>query len=289
MSRLPVRVLLTGAGGQLGSALQASRPAGIELLACGREQLDLCDPAAVQALLGTWRPQWIINAAAYTAVDRAEAEPARAEAVNASGAGHLAAAAARVGARLVQISTDYVFDGRCGSPYRVDSPRSPLGVYGRSKAEGERQVQAALGDAALILRTAWLYSRHHPCFLRSMLRLLAEREELRVVADQVGSPTHAPGLAGAVWRALDAGLGGIHHWTDSGVASWYDFAVAIQALARRRGLLPREIPIHPIRSDEYPVAAPRPGYSVLDKSAGLAQLGEPRHWMHELDLCLSEA
>lgn len=270
-----MKVVLTGARGQLGRALQASVPADVELVAHGGDTLDITDAQRIAAVLTAERPDWVINAAAYTAVDRAESEPGAAEVVNAAGPGLLARAVAEAGARLAHLSTDFVFDGRASTPYAPGAATGPLGVYGRTKLAGE----AAAGSKALIVRTAWVYAPTGANFVRTMLRLMAERPEVRVVADQIGTPTYAPGLACALWRMVGQGLAGIHHWTDSGVASWYDFAVAIQEEALAAGLLDRAVPVLPIATAEYPTPARRPAYSVLDKSATIAALGtHAPHW-----------
>jgi len=284
-----VKVLITGSRGQLGWELQRGVPAGVDLIALDRDALDISNGTAVSRLVDQLRPDAIVNAAAYTAVDRAESEPALAHAVNADGAAHLARAARAVGAHLVQVSTDFVFDGRGSRPYPVDAAPAPLGVYGASKLQGEREVREYLGERALILRTAWVYSVHGNNFVKTMLRLMRERDELRVVADQVGTPTWACDLAAAIWQGLAHGITGTHHWTDAGVASWYDFAVAIAEESLALGLLDRQVPIRPIRSEEFPTAATRPAYSVLDKSSTWAALGmTASHWRQSLRRMLSE-
>lgn len=275
-----MRVLLTGANGQLGQALQHTAPAQAELTALDRQALDLTDRQAVTAAVGDLRPQWVINAAAYTAVDRAEDEPEQAARVNTDAVGWLAEAAAATGARLVHISTDYVFDGRACRPYRPDDPTNPLSVYGRTKLEGERRARAALGGRALVVRTAWLYGAHGHNFLNTMLRLMRERDELAVVADQVGTPTSTPTLARAVWTAVVGGQGGTAHYTDAGVASWYDFAVAIGEEARARELIETMPVIRPIPASEYPTPAARPDYSVLACDETL--FGRRLHWREAL-------
>lgn len=273
-----MRVLVTGAGGQLGRALQATAPAGIALLALDRAALDISDAAAVAARVREAAPDLVINAAAYTAVDKAESDAEAARRINAEAPGHLATAAAAAGARFVHVSTDFVFDGACGSPYRPDHPTAPLGVYGATKLAGEQAVRMA-HPGALIVRTAWVYGDTGHNFVRTMLRLMAEREEVRVVADQIGTPTYAAGLARALWALDAAGATGIHHWTDSGAASWYDFAVAIQEEALVLGLLARAVPVIPIATSAYPTPARRPAYSILDKSAAVALVGGPApHW-----------
>jgi dTDP-4-dehydrorhamnose reductase len=191
---------------------------------------------------------------------------------------------------MIQISTDYVFDGTHSSPYHTDEKSSPLGVYGESKHQGERRVQEILPRDSVIIRTAWVYSTHGHNFVKSMLRLMAEREELGIVADQVGSPTYARTLARAVWDfAEQPQLHGVYHWTDAGVASWYDFAVAIMEEAVAYGLLPRPITAKPIRSCDYPTPARRPAYSVLDKTSSWEQLSvAPLHWREALREMLTE-
>jgi dTDP-4-dehydrorhamnose reductase len=272
-----MKVVITGSDGQLGRALQTSAPTGVELVAVGRQQLDISDGNAVEAFIGSAAPALLINAAAYTAVDKAETETGLAARINAEGPGHLAAACAAKGARFIHVSTDFVFDGVAGIPYRPDQQPAPIGVYGATKLAGEHAALNALPDA-LIVRTAWVYGVTGHNFVRTMLRLMAERDEVRVVADQIGTPTFAGGLAEALW-ALDAVRAtGVHHWTDSGAASWYDFAVAIQDEALALGLLDRTVPVVPIATSDYPTPARRPHYSVLDKSAATALIGAPPHW-----------
>jgi dTDP-4-dehydrorhamnose reductase len=284
------RALITGAGGQVGLALQARVPEGWELIACGVDELDVTRPDQVRAVLQRERPALVIHTAAYTAVDAAESDAARAEAVNARGTAHVADAARDVGARLLHISTDFVFDGAGGRPYTPEDTPHPLGVYGRTKLAAEREATRALGDEAVIVRTAWVYSRHGHNFVRTMLCLMEERDEVGVVADQVGTPTWADSLADALWTAAgQPGLGGVLHWTDAGVASWYDFAVAIQEEALAAGLLARAVPIRPLRTGQYPAPARRPPYSVLDKTATWAALGRtPPHWRTNLRLMLQD-
>lgn len=282
-------VCLFGAGGQLGHELQRRVPAGIELQAIDRRQVDLSQPEQIRALLDHLQPQILLNAAAYTAVDRAEAESELAYAVNAEAPGILAEWAAAKGARLLHVSTDFVFDGEQGRPYRPEDPIAPLGVYGASKAAGEAKIRAQLGEQALILRTAWVYSQFGNNFVKTMLRLMAERESLSVVGDQIGTPTWAGGLAAALWKAVQApDFVGTQHWTDAGVASWYDFAVAIQEEALQLGLLQRAIPIQMIPASAYPTPARRPACAVLDKSGSYAALGSAPHWRVPLRQMLRE-
>lgn len=282
------KVLITGAAGQLGWELLRSRPDDVQCLPVDVHELDITDGDAIEAYLTRERPAALINGAAYTAVDKAEQDIDAAMAVNATAAGLLATAAAARGIHLVQISTDFVFDGISSRPYRIGDTPSPQSVYGRSKREGEQAVLAA-DPKALVLRTAWLYSAHGNNFVKTMLRLMAERDALRIVGDQVGTPTWARGLAQAIWCGLDRGLHGIHHWTDAGAASWYDFAVAIAEEGQALGLLQRLPALTPIRSEDYPTPARRPAYSVLDKQDSWAALGMmPPHWRQQLRAMLQE-
>ena len=278
-----MKVLLTGAAGQLGQALIHSRPEGVGLIACGRAELDLADPQACAAAVLEHRPAWVLNAGAYTAVDRAESEPELAQAVNGGAPAAFAEALASTGGRLLQVSTDFVFNGAQGSPYRPDQPLDPLGVYGASKAAGE--VAALQLAGARVLRTSWVYGPVGQNFCRTMLRLHRERPQIGVVADQVGCPTSTHTLAAACWRAIGLGAPAgadqprILHWSDAGAASWYDFAVAIGELGVAAGLLERAASVRPLTSAEYPTPAQRPSYSLLDCSASRAALGlEPQHW-----------
>jgi dTDP-4-dehydrorhamnose reductase len=280
-----VKVLITGGAGQLGRSLVARAPVDAEVVSAGSETLDITDRLAVEAMVAAVRPSLIVNAAAYTAVDRAESDEDAAYAVNALAVGVLAEAARSVGAQFVHVSTDFVFDGRSGVPYAPDTTPNPLGAYGRTKLAGEKLA----GDDALVMRTAWLYAPVGGNFVRTMLRLMADRSEVRVVADQIGTPTYAPGLAAALWTLAGKGVTGVHHYTDTGVASWYDFAVAIQEEALAAGLLASEVPVVPVTTAEFPTPALRPSYSVLDKSATFAALGRPSpHWRQNLRTMIAE-
>jgi dTDP-4-dehydrorhamnose reductase len=287
--RSPV-VLVTGAAGQVGRALQASAPKHWRMRACTSRELDITRPESIAAVFDGARPDLVIHAAAYTAVDQAEGESERAEAVNALGAAYVADGARKIGARVIHLSTDFVFDGSQGRPYTPADRPAPLGVYGRTKLEGEREVLRICGARALVLRTAWVYSSHGRSFVSRMLQLMREREEVGVVADQVGTPTSVRSLAEAIWTAAgNPDISGIQHWTDAGVASWYDFAVAIEEEALALGLLVRPARVRPLRSEEYPTAAKRPCYSVLDATATSKALGlERRHWRANLRTMMRE-
>ena len=283
-----MKVLVTGAGGQVGQALLATATRDVQVAACSRDALDISDERAVFNCLREAAPQVVINAAAYTAVDRAESEPDIARNINSLGPRFLAVAAREVGARLVHLSTDFVFDGNSCIPYRPDAPTNPLSVYGRTKRAGEEAVLEVCGGEAVVVRTAWVYAAQGRNFLNTMLRLMKQNGAVRVVSDQVGTPTSARSLAGVLWKLIDSSeIAGIHHWTDAGVASWYDFAVAIAEEAAVIGLLPSTVEVQPIATAQYPTAARRPHYSVLERSlASLA--GRPVHWRVRLREVLRE-
>lgn len=295
-----MKILLLGANGQLGrSFLEHGDLAGRgQLVAASRdgtlpdgshgEAVDLADARSLTALLDRTQPQVIINTAAYTAVDRAEREEALATRVNGEAVGVLGAWAAAHDALAVHYSTDYVFDGHSSSPYPVDHPVAPLGAYGRSKLAGEQALRAS-GAAHLILRTAWVYAAHGQNFLRTMLRLAGERDELRVVADQQGSPTSTDLIVHGTLAALDrwqqsdatrrAQLAGTYHLVSSGATSWHGFATAIIEQATARGLLAHRPRVVPIGTADFPTPARRPVSSVLDTGTFEERFGfVPPHW-----------
>ncbi len=273
--------LVIGAAGQVGRALVAA--ASTPVIGWSRNELDLDDVAGIASKVEAARPTLVINAAAYTAVDMAESDADTAYRINRDAAGAVAAGAARVGAHVVHISTDFVFDGTSSTPYSPTAQRHPVGVYGASKAAGEDAVLAACPDA-LVVRTAWVYGAGGKNFVETMLRLMSTRDSLSVVADQVGTPTHAVSLARALLKLAALDIAGVHHFTDAGVASWYDFAVAIHDVARARGVLHRDVAVQPITTADYPTPARRPAYSVLDKASSWAALGAPAaHWRAELE------
>ena len=272
-----MRVLLTGAAGQLGQALIAATPEGIELLPSSRRggdgllALDLADAKACRMAVNQYRPDWVLNAGAYTAVDQAEAEPELAHAVNGTAPRAFAEAIQECGGRLLQLSTDFVFNGQQGSPYRVDQRRDPLGVYGASKASGEEAVEELLvgNNQGVVLRTSWVMGPVGKNFALTMLRLHRDKEELGVVADQVGCPSSTLNLARACWRVISGSQEGMElppvlHWCDGGAASWYDVSVAVGELAMELGLLNQAAKVNPISTTDYPTPATRPGYSLLD-------------------------
>jgi len=283
------RVLVLGAGGQLGRELLRTASPEVECIALTRRELDIGDAGAVVARLEALAPQVVINAAAYTAVDAAEDDALAARQANAVGPANLAQSSRDLGIRLLHVSTDFVFDGSSSRPYAIDAPTAPLGQYGRSKLAGEQAVQDTFSEA-LVMRSSWVYSRFGNNFVKTMLRLMAERDELAVVADQVGSPTWARGLASALWAAAARPeLCGIYHWSDAGQCSWYDFALAIFEEASALGILQRPVKIRPITSGEYPTAAARPRYSVLDTTRSTLDLELPAvQWREQLRNMLAD-
>lgn len=280
-------VLIFGAGGQVGRALVKTAPTE-DVVALNHAACDVTDVIAVRRAIAAAQPEVVVNAAAYTAVDRAEEEHEQAATLNAQAPGIIAAEARKAKCAFVHLSTDFVFDGMTGAPRKPDDATNPLSVYGRTKRDGEIAVMAA-NAGALIVRTAWVYAPTGANFVRTMLRLMRERDLVSVVADQVGTPTYAPSLANAIWGLWWNRRRGLHHFTDAGVASWYDFAVAIQEEALALGLLTRPCAVVPIPSEDYPTPARRPGYSVLDKSETWPVLGKPTpHWRVNLRTCLHE-
>lgn len=273
-----MKTLLFGCNGQVGAALRKTASDSTELHALSRADCDLTDNGQIGSVIRTLRPQLVINAAAYTAVDRAEDEPDLAAQINAIAPAKIAEACRHVGARVAHISTDFVFDGLKSRPYRPDDDARPLNVYGKTKLDGEIAVANESQDF-LIIRTSWVYGSHGSNFLNTMLRLMRQRRELSVVADQIGTPTNSRSLADAIWGLVPSGLTGICHYSDAGVASWFDFAVAIAEEAHSAGLLETQTAVQPIDTSRYPVAAKRPSYSVLDSSSSWDALGGPAaHW-----------
>jgi dTDP-4-dehydrorhamnose reductase len=282
-----MKVLVLG-GGQIARAVGAAAPAQHEVVTRTHSELDIVDEKALARALGEVKADWIVNAAAHTAVDLAEDEVAKATAVNDTAVALIDRAAAREGSRLLHLSTDFVFDGESTRAYLPADQTNPLSVYGSSKLAGERHVLA--GGAGIVLRTSWVYAASGKNFVLTMLRLMKEKDRINVVCDQIGAPTWATSAAAAIWGLIDVQAApGIYHWTDLGVASWYDFAVAIQDEALARGLLPRAVPILPIHSSEYPTKARRPAFSVLDSASTRSLITAPaRHWRHNLRVMLDE-
>ena len=299
MSVEPRKALIFGKNGQLAWELLRTVPAEFQVQALGSAEINLLDAAQVADAVGEYAPDLVINAAAYTAVDKAESDKKVAFALNQLAVANIASAlSGREQTAFVQVSTDFVFDGQKSSPYTGEDKTNPLSVYGASKLAGEVEALDRNLSRALILRTSWVYSSHGNNFVKTMLRLMSdpERGQLNVVCDQIGTPTWAHSLAKAIWQAGGATLDSeettatqIFNWTDAGVASWYDFAVAVQELALQRGLLTRKIAINPIPHTAYPTPAARPTFSVLDKSTFAQAYGvQPVHWREQLGSMLQE-
>lgn len=277
-----MKILITGAKGQLGYELQHSCPAQYELILTDVDNLDITNPHSIDLVLDHYQPDIIINGAAYTAVDKAEGEPDLADKINHLAVEYLANAAKKRSIKLIQISTDFIFDGTQALPYAVDAKANPLSVYGETKWRGEEAVRQVLSDY-LIIRTSWLYSVHGHNFVKTMLKLMATKESLNVIYDQIGTPTWASTLAQTIWTAIEQNTTGTMHCSDQGVASWYDFAVAIQSEALTLGLLEKTIPIRPIRTESYPTPAKRPAFSLMDKALTESTLGIALpHWQTSL-------
>lgn len=294
MANMPT-ILILGKEGQVGEALREVLAPATRLVVPGRDVLDLEAPDTIRATLRAVRPDVILNAAAYTAVDRAESEPERAFRINAEAPGILAEEARRLDALLVHYSTDYVFDGSAREPYPEEAPAHPLGVYGASKRAGEEAVMAA-GGRFLILRTSWVYGLRRKNFLTTMLRLARERDEIRVVDDQTGCPTWCRALAEATARILReplAGREGIYHLAAAGTTTWYGFATALIDRAYHLGVLPERTArcrVVPIPTSAYPTPARRPAYSVLSCEKAARTFGiRMEAWETQLRRCLDAA
>lgn len=277
-------ILITGANGQLGNELRLMSEGypQFSYIFTDIAELDICDKAAVGAFVESHEVDAIVNCAAFTAVDKAESEEAKAAMINSEAPANLAEAIERRGGTLVQISTDYVFPGNACEPIGEDSPTAPESAYGRTKLAGEIAAQKACSNT-VIIRTAWLYSTFGHNFVKTMMKLGRERDRLGVVFDQVGTPTYARDLAKAIMEILSRGVvPGVYHFTDEGVASWYDFTIMIHKLAGISGCA-----VSPIHTEDYPTPATRPHYSVLDKSKVKKTFGiEIPYWVDSLKECV---
>jgi dTDP-4-dehydrorhamnose reductase len=286
-----MKMLVTGAAGQLGRELvRALAPLG-EVVACDRRQLDLADANAIRTTLRSIKPDAIINAAAWTAVDKAESEPDAAAAINARAPGVLAEEAKLSGALLIHYSTDYVFDGTRATPYSESDPTNPISVYGRTKHEGELAI-TEVGGRHLILRTSWVYGLHGANFMKTMLRLARERKELNIIGDQFGAPTWTRHLADATALLLHRhdDAGGLYHLTAAGETTWCDYATAIFTEARRLDLLSNIPHVRRITSADFPLPAPRPANSRLDCTRFTRDFGLALpDWQISLRACLADA
>ena len=284
-----MNVLVTGVTGQLGCEVVARfRQLGHEVIAADRHMLDFLQPAQAAAVIQAQQPDWVINCAAYTQVDKAESEPGQAFTINRDTPAQLAQAVAVYGGRLLQLSTDFVFDGMQTRPYVEEDATHPLGVYGRSKLEGEQAVQRELPDAVM-LRTAWVYGVHGHNFVKTMLRLATAGKPLRVVSDQRGSPTWTSDIVTAIVALVDQQASGVFHFTASGETSWHGYASAILEEAADAGFTIKTEKVEPIATTEYPTPATRPAYSVLntDKISACLPFAIPA-WRDSLKNMLKE-
>jgi dTDP-4-dehydrorhamnose reductase len=283
-----MNVLIIGKSGQLASELVAEKPENIELLCLGREEVDITSIESLNKSITEFQPNIIINASAYTAVDKAESEEKAAYAINQYAVQNIAKQAKKHKARLLHVSTDFVFDGEHNKAYQVDDNTNPCSVYGASKLAGEQEIFQYYPENSAVIRTSWLYSSFGNNFVKTMIRLMQEKSELGVVNDQIGCPTSANSLAKFIWKlSVLENINSIYHWSDYGVASWYDFAVAIQTIAYENKLLSTKIPIKPIPASSYPTPAARPSFSLLNSNQ--SHLIEPsEHWTSKLEHCIKK-
>jgi dTDP-4-dehydrorhamnose reductase len=285
-----MKVLITGKGGQLADELVRLAPNNYEVVSVSKVELDITNESLVNDFITSMKPDVVINAAAYTSVDQAESNGDLAYAINELGVKNLANACKKIGARILHVSTDFVFDGESTCPYQTNAQPNPLSVYGASKLAGETALNEILPKASVIVRTAGVYSANGINFVKTMLKLMQEKPQLGVIYDQVGTPTWAKGLAQWLW--IIAGkpeVTGAYNWTDAGIASWYDFAVAIQELGIEKGLLSKMVPVLPIPAISYPLPAKRPLFSVLDKISAEEVSGlKTIHWRKQLSAMMDE-
>lgn len=272
-----MKALIIGKSGQLASELIDTCPTYIEAVAYGRADIDLMQLDSIRDIVLSVRPDFIINAAAYTLVDQAQTDSENAFALNRDAVALIAHVAKDYGARLIHVSTDFVFDGRQNSAYSPDHKPNPINVYGESKLAGEEAITQIYASNSTVVRTSWVYSSYGNNFVNTMLRLMTEKDRLSIVSDQIGCPTNAKGLAEFLWSLCEVkALSTRYHYSDLGVSSWYDFAVAIQTLACEVGILNKAIPLVPISSENYPTPAKRPIFSLLANNQGKV------HWHSHL-------
>ncbi|WP_026377268.1 dTDP-4-dehydrorhamnose reductase [Aestuariibacter salexigens] len=260
-----MNVVVIGKSGQLAWELNDTRPDNVNLTCLGRDNINLFDEHSVNETLTALNPDVVINSAAYTAVDKAEEEPDAAYALNAEAVKHLASACKALDCYFIQVSTDFVFNGKADKPYTPDSPVAPEGIYAKSKQKGEQYVLDLYSEKSAIVRTSWLYSAHGNNFVKTMITLMNKLDSLSIVADQTGSPTWAKGLARFIWKLTEEqSQTGIFHWSDKGATTWYEFAREIYRQGRDKGLIAKVVTIKPTTAAEYSAPAPRPAYSVMD-------------------------
>ena len=290
-----MRILLTGSAGQLGQAIRRNKPDlinknEIDFLALNRKEFDLSDPILCTQKILDLRPDWVINSGAYTSVDKAEDEPLLAMKVNSHAPEAIAIGLKQTGGKLIQLSTDFVFSGEQGTPYKTSDKKNPLNIYGKSKATAEDAVESILlkQDQGTILRTSWVIGPVGNNFALNMLKLHKKLDFFSVVSDQIGSPTSTKSLSLAIWELIKKCQEGmippkILHWTDAGAASWFDIAVAVGEISKELGIIAKTANIKPIATKDYPTKAARPSYSILDCFESREMLGvEAKHWREAL-------
>ena len=285
-----MKIVIIGRSGQLACEIQQLQSTELAIFCLGRDDVDLSCLLKLTEQVELLEPDAVINASAYTSVDTAESDQENAFKLNCEYVGNLASVCKKLAIPFIHISTDFVFHGDKGSPYLPDDTINPLGKYGASKAAGEKLIFDIYPQMSCVLRTSWVYSTHGNNFVKTMLKLMSSKLELDIISDQIGSPTYAKGLAVACVQAARQKVSGIHHYTDNGVASWYDFAVAIQEIALSLGMLEKEISINAINTADYPSPAKRPHYSVLDKSSFLNAFPSCKlvHWRKQLENMMRE-
>lgn len=282
------KVLVIGKSGQLAQELVKMCSTPFEVIALGRNEIDITNSQAISDALALHKAEAVINASAYTAVDKAEEDQEAAFALNESAVKNLATACKRQNTRFIHVSTDFVFDGNENRAYMPNSKTNPKGIYGASKLAGEKAVLSTYPENSIIVRTSWVYSTFANNFVKTMLKLMASRDSLGVVADQIGCPTYAKDLASFLLMLVNqTGPDSIYHWSDNGVASWYDFAVAIHDIALNEGLLTKPIAIEPIGTEDYPTPATRPAFSLLNQKSS-QPIKKAKHWTENLQHCIKE-
>ncbi len=283
-----MKALIIGKNGQLAWELAQTVPPNFNYISLSRNEVELSNINSVEKCVKDFRPDVIINASAYTAVDNAELDKKSAFALNEIAVNNLAIATKLANIRLIHISTDFVFDGAKNTPYNINDDTNPINVYGQSKSAGEKAIQKTYPDNSAIIRTSWLYSSHGTNFVKTMLKLMREKSKLKVVSDQIGCPTYARDLAGFIWRLCsESSLQQIYHWSDAGCASWYDYAMAIKEVSKKYKMLKEEPYIQPVSSSEYPTKAQRPYFSLLNTEKSV-QIFPQKYWRENLELCISK-
>ncbi len=283
-----MKAVIIGQNGQVAWELQQTIPEGTSVIVLGSKDVDITSITSIESALKGEAVDVIINASAYTAVDKAESDKEQAYLINETAVQNLAVVAKSMNARLIHISTDFVFDGEHNQPYKTTDITNPVSVYGASKLAGEKAIRSVYPENSTTVRTSWVYSSHGNNFVKTMLRLMEEKDELGVVVDQIGCPTYARDLANFLWLLAEKkSVESLYHWSDLGVASWYDFAIAIQSIGLEQGLLTKKISINPISTESYPTPAKRPKFSLLDFS-NIALRVERKHWHQQLKIMIHE-